>query len=140
MFSDEGGQFLGGHAMNSDNRQKTLTALNDLWHGNAIRRTRAGDGHATLYGRRLSVHLMVQPFVARTFMADRMASDTGFLPRFLVCEPPSNIGSRLHSTVRGDIASVAAFGQADWHVSVTEQDGRKLHAACWRSGKRGIRR
>ncbi len=34
IFSDEGGQFLGGHAMNSDNRQKTLTALNDLWQGN----------------------------------------------------------------------------------------------------------
>ena len=30
LFSDEGGQFLGGHAMNSKNRQKTLAALNDL--------------------------------------------------------------------------------------------------------------
>ena len=54
LFSDEGGQFLGGHAMNSDNRQKTLAALNDLWQGNPIRRTRSGDGHATLYGRRLA--------------------------------------------------------------------------------------
>ena len=43
LFSDEGGQFLGGHAMNSDNRQKTLAALNDLWQGNPIRRTRLGD-------------------------------------------------------------------------------------------------
>ena len=40
IFSDEGGQFLGGHAMNTDNRQKTLAALNDLWQGNPIRRTR----------------------------------------------------------------------------------------------------
>ena len=78
LFSDEGGQFLGGHAMNSDNRQKTLAALNDLWQGNPIRRTRSGDGHATLYGRRLAVHLMVQPVVARAFMADPMAADTGF--------------------------------------------------------------
>ncbi|SPF81140.1 YfjI family protein [Pseudoprimorskyibacter insulae] len=96
IFSDEGGQFLGGHAMNSENRQKTLAALNDLWQGNPIRRTRAGDGHAALYGRRLAVHLMVQPSVARAFMADPMAADTGFLPRFLICEPPSTIGSRLH--------------------------------------------
>jgi hypothetical protein len=59
LFSDEGGQFLGGFAMNSDNRQKTLAALNDLWQGNPIRRTRAGDGHMTLYGRRLAAHLMV---------------------------------------------------------------------------------
>ena len=52
IFSDEGGQFLGEHGMNSDNRQKTLAALNDLWGGNPIRRTRQGDGTFTLYGRR----------------------------------------------------------------------------------------
>ncbi len=40
IFSDEGGQFLGGFAMNGDNRQKTLAALNDLWQGNPIRRLR----------------------------------------------------------------------------------------------------
>ncbi|MDQ2092744.1 YfjI family protein [Rhodalgimonas zhirmunskyi] len=110
IFSDEGGQFLGGHAMNSDNRQKTLAALNDLWRGNPIRRTRAGDGHATLYGRRLAVHLMVQPTVARAFMADPMAADTGFLPRFLICEPPSTIGTRFHANARRDGAVLGAFG------------------------------
>ena len=41
LFSDEGGQFLGGHAMNNENRQKTLAAFNDLWQGNLIRRTRS---------------------------------------------------------------------------------------------------
>ena len=76
--------------MNSDNRQKTLAAFNDLWQANPIRRTRAGDGHETLYGRRLAVHLMVQPTVARAFMADPLAADTGFLPRFLICEPPQH--------------------------------------------------
>ncbi|MCR9271497.1 MULTISPECIES: YfjI family protein [Mameliella] len=111
IFSDEGGQFLGGHAMNNDNRQKTLAALNDLWQGNPVRRTRAGDGHATLYGRRLAVHLMVQPAVARAFIADRMAADTGFLPRFLISEPPSTIGTRLHANARGDSVTVAGFGQ-----------------------------
>lgn len=111
IFSDEGGQFLGGHAMNSDNRQKTLAALNDLWQGNPIRRTRAGDGHASLHGRRLAVHLMAQPIVARNFMGDRLASETGFLPRFLICEPPSTIGTRLHANARTDDAALAAFGQ-----------------------------
>lgn len=100
IFSDEGGQFLGGHGMNSDNRQKTLAALNSVWMGDPIRRTRAGDGHATLYGRRLAVHLMVQPMVARTFMSDPMAADTGFLPRFLMCEPPSAIGTRMQANTR----------------------------------------
>lgn len=110
LFSDEGGQFLGGHAMNSDNRQKTLAALNDLWQGSPIRRTRSGDGHATLYGRRLAVHLMAQPGVARAFMADPLAADTGFLPRFLICEPPSTIGTRMHANARGDDGALRAFG------------------------------
>lgn len=110
LFSDEGGQFLGGHAMNSENRQKTLAALNDLWQGNPIRRTRSGDGHATLYGRRLAVHLMVQPTVARRFMADPLAADTGFLPRFLMCEPPSAIGTRMQANARCDDIALASFG------------------------------
>ncbi|MDO9526032.1 MAG: DUF3987 domain-containing protein, partial [Gemmobacter sp.] len=109
LFSDEGGQFLGGFAMSSDNRQKTLAALNDLWQGNPIRRTRAGEGHATLYGRRLAVHLMVQPGVARAFMADPLAADTGFVPRFLICEPPSTIGTRLQSLTRRDDGALSGF-------------------------------
>lgn len=109
IYSDEGGQFLGGFAMSSDNRQKTLAALNDLWQGNPIRRTRQGEGSFTLYGRRLAVHLMVQPGVARDFMADPKADDTGFLPRFLVTEPPSTIGTRLHSLARDGRGPVDAF-------------------------------
>ncbi|TNC43162.1 DUF3987 domain-containing protein [Rubellimicrobium rubrum] len=110
IFSDEGGQFLGGHGMGAENRQKTLAALNDLWGGNPIRRTRAGEGAYTLHGRRLAVHLMVQPVVARAFMADALAGSTGFLPRFLWCEPPSTIGTRLSATLRTDPAPIAAFG------------------------------
>lgn len=110
IFSDEGGQFLGGFAMNSDNRLRTLAALNDLWQGAPIRRTRSGDGHAILPGRRLAVHLMVQPTVARAFMTDPMAADTGFLPRFLICEPPSHIGTRLHANARQDAHALETFG------------------------------
>ena len=109
LFSDEGGQFLGGNAMNNENRQKTLAAFNDLWQGNPIRRTRAGDGHSTLYGRRLAVHLMVQPSVARIFMADPLAADTGFLPRFLMCEPQSTIGSRLQANTKRAGVELEAF-------------------------------
>jgi hypothetical protein len=109
LFSDEGGQFLGGHAMNNENRQKTLAAFNALWDGHAIKRTRAGDGHQSLHGRRLAIHLMVQPAVARAFMADPLAADTGFLPRFLMCEPPSAIGTRLHAHARENPSALASF-------------------------------
>jgi hypothetical protein len=110
IFSDEGGQFLGGFAMSSDHRLKTLAALNDAWQGNPIRRTRAGEGSFTLYGRRLAMHLMVQPAAARAFMADPITGDTGFLPRFLICEPASTIGTRLHALARTDGLAIERFG------------------------------
>jgi hypothetical protein len=110
LFSDEGGQFLGGHGMNSDNRQKTLAALNSLWQGDSIRRTRAGDGHMTLYGRRLALHLMTQPVAAHAFLADPLAEGMGFLARCLIAEPPSTIGTRLAAKARHDPAALAAFG------------------------------
>ncbi|MEX5578275.1 YfjI family protein [Pseudophaeobacter sp. A-200-2] len=94
LLSDEGGQFLGGHAMNRDNAQKTLTAFSKLWDGAAIKRTRAGDGTSTLRDRRLSMHLMVQPVIAQGLVSDPLAVGQGFLPRMLLCEPASNIGKR----------------------------------------------
>ncbi|MEM6497143.1 MAG: YfjI family protein, partial [Pseudomonadota bacterium] len=109
IFSDEGGQFLGGYAMTTENRQKTVAALNDLWQGNPIRRTRAGDGSHTLFGRRLAMHLMVQPGVARSFMSDPLTADTGFLPRFILCEPASTIGTRLQSRVKKSGPALTSF-------------------------------
>jgi Protein of unknown function (DUF3987) len=94
IFSDEGGQFLGGHGMSADNRMKTVAGLSALWGGDAINRTRAGDGASTLHGRRLAAHLMVQPIAARPLLADPVAVGQGFLARFLITEPPSNIGYR----------------------------------------------
>lgn len=110
LFSDEGGQFLGGFAMSQDNRQKTLAALNSLWMGDPIKRTRQGDGAFTLYGRRLSLHLMVQPVVAYGLLGDAMAGESGFLPRCLMCEPVSTIGTRLHDASQRDLGPVDAFG------------------------------
>lgn len=110
LFSDEGGGFLGGHAMNSDNRLKTIAGLSSLWGGDAIDRVRAGDGATTLYGRRLAAHLMVQPVAARPLLSDKVANGQGFLARFLITEPPSAIGTRLRQTgdAVADVAIVAA--------------------------------
>lgn len=94
LFTDEGGSFFGGHAMNSDNKLKTMAGLSGLWDGSPINRTRAGDGASTLYGRRLAVHMMVQPIAVRPLLADPMANGQGFLARFLITEPQSNIGFR----------------------------------------------
>lgn len=110
LFSNEAGQFLGGFAMSPDNRQKTLAALNDLWQGNPIKRTRqGGEGTKTLRGRRLAMHLMAQPIVVHALLADPMAGDSGFLPRCLICEPQSTIGTRLHRGEARDDEALGAF-------------------------------
>lgn len=109
LFSDEGGQFLGGYAMNKDNKQKTLSAFNDLWGGNSIRRTRQGDGAYQLFDRRLAIHLMVQPAVAHELLADPLAVDTGFLARFLICEPETTIGTREFKDSQLDQNSLEQF-------------------------------
>jgi hypothetical protein len=95
LFSDEGGAFIGGHGMSSENRLKTMAGLSGLWDGKPANRWRAGDGVSTFPGRRLSMHLMVQPVAAAGLLADPIANGQGFLARFLVTEPASAIGTRL---------------------------------------------
>lgn len=95
LFSDEAGGFIGGHAMNSDNRLKTISGLSQLWNGDTVNRIRSGDGASDYPGRRLAMHLMAQPVAARPLLADPQASGQGFLARFLITEPPSLIGTRL---------------------------------------------
>jgi hypothetical protein len=94
LFSDEGGQMLGGHAMRDESRLHTLTALNNLWQGKPIKRTRAGDGNALMPGRRLSLHLMIQPGIAPKLLGDPDAVKTGLVARLLVAAPPSRPGTR----------------------------------------------
>ena len=94
IYSDEGGRFLGGHGMNSDNQLKTATGLSKLWDGDPITRTRGGDGNMLLYGRRLSVHLMIQPEISNALFGNQMLIGQGLMSRCLVCYPTSNIGNR----------------------------------------------
>jgi hypothetical protein len=92
LFSDEGGQFLGGHAMSSDNRLKTVAGLSKFWDGAPINRTRAGDGAKTYYGWRLAAHLMAQPGAADTLLADPVARDQGIMSR-CQCVCNATVGS-----------------------------------------------
>jgi len=111
LFSDEAGGFIGGHAMNKDNRLKTMAGLSRLWNGEPFDRTRAGDGATSYRGRRLAAHLMVQPVAVGPLLSDPEASGQGFLARFLIAYPASHIGTRLrrgHSP-ESDTA-VAGFG------------------------------
>jgi hypothetical protein len=97
LATDEGGQFLGGHAMSEESELRTITLLSRLWDGSPIDRVRATDNeHTTLFGRRLSVHLMAQPEVASRMLGRPLYKRQGMLARFLICSPTSRIGTRMH--------------------------------------------
>jgi hypothetical protein len=95
LFSAEGGQFIGGYGMNEENRLKTAAALSGIWDGEPIKRVRAGDGVIIMPGRRVAMHLMVQPGVGGRLLGSRELNDQGILSRLLVSAPDSTAGTRL---------------------------------------------
>ena len=95
IFSAEGGGFMGGHAMNDDNRMRMGAMLNSAWDGASINRARVGTGFAYLRGRRISCHLMMQETVAGKLLGDPMLQDMGLLARCLTVQPESTIGGRV---------------------------------------------
>lgn len=98
IFSDEGGQFIGGHGLSKDSRLATIAGLSAVWDGSPIKRVRALDGVSVLPGRRLAVHLMVQPDAASLLLADPMIRDQGFLSRILASAPESLAGKRFQKS------------------------------------------
>jgi hypothetical protein len=93
-FSSEGGQMTGGHGFGPDHRLKTAATLSSLWDGTGIRRLRAGDNITDLPGRRLAVHLMIQPDAATVFLSEPILRDQGFLSRLLIAAPETLAGTR----------------------------------------------
>jgi len=103
IFTDEGGQFIGGHGMSEESELRTIAMLSRLWQGDRIDRVRATDReHLTLYGRRLSMHLLVQPEVGARFLGKPLYRGQGFLARWMIAAPDSLAGTRLHDPNRSD--------------------------------------
>jgi len=78
LFCDEGGQFLGSSTMSRDNRLKAVTTLSSLWDGSPIDRARSMVGESLrAYDRRLSLHLMLQPYLAMQLLSDPLLQGQG---------------------------------------------------------------
>jgi hypothetical protein len=105
IIGSEGGQFLGGHGMTDDAKLRTITNLSAAWDGQPIKRVRAKET-IILYGRRVGMHLMVQPEVAAAALTDELLTKQGFLSRILVCTPESVIGKRMHKDSPPETAQV----------------------------------
>jgi hypothetical protein len=106
LFHDDAGEFIGGHAMNKDNKMKTASGLSRLWDRGEFDRVRASDGAHKYFGRRLSLHLMIQPVIAETILSDDILTGQGLLARALLVWPTSTIGERSYvaTDLQGDPA------------------------------------
>lgn len=111
VFSAEGGVFVGGYGMSEDNRLRTAAMLSEVWDGKPVKRVRALDGVTILPGRRLSMHIMVQPGAAAGFLGNSILKDQGLLSRVLAAAPESLAGTRLHRDVDpADDATIRHYG------------------------------
>jgi Protein of unknown function (DUF3987) len=95
IFAAEGGQFVGGHGMADDAKLRTASGLSKVWDGEPLDRVRANDGFTVLPGRRVAIHLMVQPDVAAIWFGDRLLVEQGLLSRVLLTAPRSASGTRM---------------------------------------------
>lgn len=103
--------FTAGHGMNDDNRLKTTAMLSELWDGKPIKRVRALDGISILPGRRLSMHVMIQPDAAGAFLSSGTLRDQGLPSRVLLAQPDSMAGTRLYREPQPDDAvAINAYG------------------------------
>lgn len=96
LFSDEGGQFVGGYAMLKEHQIETAANLSKFWDGKPITKARGVDGTVRVADRRLTMHLMLQPQVASGFVGNGALLDQGILSRALIVYPESTIGTRKY--------------------------------------------
>lgn len=96
LFSDEGAVFFGGHSMSKDHALRSVGALSKLWDDGTSDRLRASDGQHKLYGKRLAMHMLIQPVVAESVLSDPLLTGQGFLARCLIAWPETTAGTRMY--------------------------------------------
>jgi hypothetical protein len=95
MFSAEGAQLLHGYGFGDDAKRRSAATFSTFWDGESVKRARAGAAEVIIIkGRRLALHLMIQPDGARAFLSDPILRDQGLLSRILVAAPDSLAGGR----------------------------------------------
>lgn len=70
--------------MQKEHAAKTAGGLSSLWDRGEADRVRTGDGAHKLYGKRLSMHLLMQPIIAERVLSDTLLQGQGFLARCLI--------------------------------------------------------
>lgn len=95
VFSAEGGEMLGGHSLRDERRMSGLSFYLKAWGAESLDSLRGGEGLTVLLGRRVALHVLVQPVILSQLLADPMAQGQGLLARCLIAQPDTLAGSRL---------------------------------------------
>jgi hypothetical protein len=69
------------------------------WDGKPVSRVRGGEGAILLCGRRVSMHLMMQPAVVYRLLSNSLLIEQGLLSRCLTVYPSSAAGTRKYREV-----------------------------------------
>ena len=106
VYSPEGSHFLGGHSFTPEKKSETLGIVNALWSGETYSKMTIAHGEQVLVNKRLSMHLMLQPHIAKVVLNDDDLAVSGFMRRALICRPPTRIGTRIWTEEPGDDVSI----------------------------------
>lgn len=99
IFSAEGGEMLGGHSLRDDKRSSGLAFYLKGWSGESLDSLRGGDGLTVLLGRRMALHVLVQPVLLGALLCDPLAQGQGLLARCLIAQPDTLAGHRPYRDV-----------------------------------------
>ena len=94
IFSAEGGEMLGGHSLRDDKRSSGLAFFLKGWSAESLDSLRGGEGLTVLLGRRMAMHVLVQPVLLGSLLSDPLAQGQGLLARCLIAQPHTLAGHR----------------------------------------------
>lgn len=95
LLSPEGAELIAGHSMRQERRAAGVAWLLKGWGGETLDTLTRGQGLSVLLGRRVSLHVMVQPVILENLLADPLAAGQGLIVRCLIAAPVSLAGQRL---------------------------------------------
>ena len=99
VFSSEGGAIFGSHGMGKDSSMRNVSLYNQLWDGVPITFDRRTSESIALNNARLTISIMVQAEVFQNYIEQHgngeLLRGSGFLARFLICQPQSTMGTRV---------------------------------------------
>jgi hypothetical protein len=108
QFTSEGATFVGGYSMSEEAKRRTAGFICTLFDGLPLPRVRGGEGFGRVRGRRMAMHILIQPLVAQALFNDTLLEAQGLLSRILAVAPESTAGNRAFVEVK-NFSAISTF-------------------------------